>query len=127
MNAVTTLKSKLTILGFLLAILLPPAPVSAENPKSPTEREKIEYLLGRIENSGIRFERNGTEYDGKKAREHLEFKLNWAGSRIKTAEQFIRRLATESSESGKPYHVILPDGRRIESAVWLRTQLANLR
>jgi hypothetical protein len=91
-----------------------------------TEKEKIEFLLEQVEKSGIVFIRNGEKHKAKEARAHMERKLNYAGNKIRTADQFIQYLGTKSSMTGKPYYVILPDGTQLESAKWLREQLKKV-
>lgn len=109
---------------FLMTLLLVLVPPLAAAPLS--EKQKIDHLLRTIEQAGIRFIRNGIEYDGKKARQHMELKLGKAGGRIKTADQFITYLATKSSMTGRPYYVVLADGRKLPSATWLRGVLKEL-
>ena len=72
------------------------------------------------------FIRNGTEYDAAKAAEHLHRKLDYAGKRIKTAQDFIDQLASASSMTGKPYRIRFKDGHSVESAVYFREQLRKL-
>lgn len=91
-----------------------------------TEFEKINKLLNLIEASKIVFIRNGNEYSGKEAKEHLEMKLRYAGNRIKTAEQFIVYLASKSSFSGKAYYVKFENGKKIKSEIWLRNHLKKI-
>src|SRR5436190_22382507 len=85
----------------------PAAPRGNSAPAHPapahlTEAAKIQALISSVEQlKGAVFIRNGTEYDGAKAAEHLRRKLGYAGSKVKTAEQFIDLLATGSSMSGK--------------------------
>jgi len=70
-----------------------------------SESEEINYLLTHLENSGCIFIRNGDDHDAKDAREHLEMKYNYAKRRIKTAEDFIDKIASKSSLSRKIYKV----------------------
>jgi hypothetical protein len=92
-----------------------------------TEQQKIDALIGSVEHlPGAVFIRNGTEYDGAKAAAHLRTKLGYAGKRITTAEQFIDKLATASSMTGKPYLIRFADGHTVESAVFFRDQLKRL-
>lgn len=91
-----------------------------------TEREKIDYLLKQVEDSGLIFIRNGSEYPSKKAAEHLRGKLDYAGDRIKTARQFIDILASKSSRSGKPYYIKQKDGTLVPSGQWLTRALEEL-
>src|SRR4249919_3516937 len=78
---------------------MPPPPATPRAgtsvPSHMTEAAKIQALISSIEQlKGAVFIRNGTEYDGAKAAAHLRKKLDYAGSRVKTAEQFIDVLAT---------------------------------
>ena len=92
-----------------------------------TEAAKIQSLIASIEQlQGAVFIRNGSEYDGAKAAAHLRRKLDYAGSKVKTAEQFIDLLATGSSMTGKPYKIRFADGHSVESAVYFREQLRRL-
>jgi hypothetical protein len=48
-----------------------------------------------------------------------------AGSRVKTAEDFIRYCGSESAVSGRPYEIRFPDGRVVRSADFLRQKLID--
>ena len=80
-----------------------PAPVEI-NPVSMTENQKIERILAILMESDAIFIRNNVKYDGKAAVSHLRTKWSAAGSRVKTANDFIDALASKSSSSGKPYN-----------------------
>jgi hypothetical protein len=95
-------------------------------PAALSEQEKIQYLLNRVETSGLIFIRNGSEYSSRDARKHLELKLSKAGSAIRTANQFIAHIATGSSWTGAPYYIRLRDGSMVKSADWLRKILDEL-
>ncbi|HOT45406.1 MAG TPA: DUF5329 domain-containing protein [Spirochaetota bacterium] len=105
----------------VMAVLLSVARASAMS-----EQEKIQALLGRIEQSGLIFVRNGSAYSPTEARKHLELKLSKAGSAITTAEQFITHIASGSSWTGTPYYIRLRDGTLVKSSDWLRKNLAEL-
>ena len=102
-----------------------PSTADAESP-SMTLAQQIEHLIDFIRDSPCAFIRNGTEYDGGKAAAHLRRKLDYAGKKIQTAEQFIDKLATGSSMTGKAYKIRFADGRTVESAVYFREQLRKL-
>ena len=88
------------------------------------EKKKIEFLLSSIENiKGAKFIRNGTEHDGKEAAEHLRMKLQKAGGKVQTAEDFIRLCASKSSISGKPYMIKSSDGGTKNSEQYFRDKL----
>lgn len=89
------------------------------------EREKIIYLLDEIEHSPFIFVRNGSEFSGAQARTHIQEKWDYAGNRIRTAEDFIRLVASESTLTGTPYYVRLKKGKQIEAASWLRARLED--
>lgn len=90
------------------------------------EARKIEYLIAAIETlPNARFIRNGTSYDAKTAAEHLRTKLKVAGSRVATAEDFIRLCASDSSVSGSAYQIRFADGRTLTSESYLRQKLAE--
>ena len=100
-------------------------PVSAS---SRTPAAEIDALIDRVAKAkGVIFIRNGTEHTAAQAAEHLQRKRKAAGKRIATPEQFIDKLGTRSSMTGKAYRVRLPDGKEIDSAVWLIGSLRDIR
>jgi hypothetical protein len=99
-----------------------PAPAA---PDAKAARE-IDHLLAFVASSSCRFVRGGTEYDGRKAREHLERKLDYARSKLSTADQFVDNLATGSSMTGEAYKVRC-GARELTSQAWLRTELDAFR
>jgi len=91
---------------------------------TPLENQKIQYLISTIESlPNAQFIRNGTTYDAKSAADHLRLKLRGAGSRVATAEDFIRVCASVSSVSGSPYQIRFADGVTITSEAFLRQKL----
>lgn|SRR5665648_186105 len=89
-----------------------------------TEKEKIGFLISSIENmKGAKFIRNGTEHDGKEAADHLRMKLQTAGGKVQTADDFIRLCASKSFISGKPYKIRLSDGTTENSEQYFRGKL----
>ncbi len=87
---------------------------------------EVEHLLQYVEQSGCIFERNGSEHDAREARKHIERKYDYLKSRLQTTEQFIRYAASESSITGRKYHVIC-NGKRMLSSEWLNTELKRYR
>jgi hypothetical protein len=83
----------------------------------------ITYLLGSMESSGCRFIRNGKEYEGKAAAAHLRTKLERAGDRVKTVDDFIDGIASRSSTTGEQYQVKKPDGKTVAASAWFRETL----
>ncbi len=92
---------------------------------APSEQAKIAYLLDAVASSDVVFIRNGSEYTGTQARDHLKVKLDAAGGSILTAEDFITYIASASSVTGSPYRVRMKDGTQLEAEQWLRAALAR--
>lgn len=89
------------------------------------EQRKIEYLINSIADlHDARFIRNGSEYDSKRAADHLRVKLQYARGRVNTAEDFITYCATGSSVTGGAYQIQFADGRIVATAAFLRERLA---
>ncbi len=104
------------LIALIFAFLLPP--VAAANTASELE---IQHLLQQIEQAPCLFIRNGKEYDGEAARDHIERKYRYILNRghTPTAEQFIEFAATKSSFSGRAYQIQCPDQAPVPSAEWL--------
>ena len=97
----------------------------AQSP-APTQAQRIDYLIAAIESMGTaQFIRNGAAYDAKAAANHLRLKRRMAGSSCQSAEDFIRYCASQSSTSGKPYEIRLPDGTVLTAAAFLQGKLAE--
>ncbi len=107
--------SVLAVLVFLPAILFA---------REAREEARIEFLIHGVESStGIKFIRNGSEYDGAAAAKHLRMKVNYGGSRIKTAEEFVKYCASESSLTHRKYSIRLADGTTMDAATYFTEQL----
>ena len=116
----------LTVSGLLLGLLVLPA-ARAEPPI--VAQIEINYLLAYVEGSGCAFYRNGSWYDAKRAESHLRDKYVYLAARnlIDIAEDFIRKGATESSLSGRPYEVRCGGGEAVVSSHWLSNELERYR
>ena len=95
-------------------------------PPAALEERKIDYLIASIENlQNAQFIRNGDAYEARAAADHLRLKRRGAGSRVATADDFIRMCASVSSMSGIPYQIRFSDGSVVSSETFLRQQLAD--
>ena len=93
---------------------------------SPEEMARIDHLCEAVARSkGMYFVRNGKAYSPDDAATFLREKLKAMGVEVTTAEEFIDKIATKSSMSGKPYSVRFADGREMPSADFLRAELAR--
>jgi hypothetical protein len=92
-----------------------------------SEAAKIQYLIASVETlEGAKFIRNGHEYDARAASDHLRLKLQIAGKKVKTAEDFIKFCASKSSMTGEPYLMRFADGTTVKSEVYFRDKLKTL-
>lgn len=99
----------------------------AATPSPLSESDKIDALIRSVETrTDLTFLRNDTAYSAREAGRHLRTKLIFAGSRVKTADDFIDHIAAGSSMSGKPYLVRFLDGRLVTSAEFLRQELKRI-
>ncbi len=89
--------------------------------------EEIDTLIAEVGDSDCVFIRNGKEHDAKAASEHLQMKRQRGRRHYDTTEQFIDRLASRSSWSGKEYRIRCEDGTSTSANAWLSTKLATLR
>jgi hypothetical protein len=91
-----------------------------------SEEQKIEKLIAYIENSNAKFIRNGSEYIAKEAAEHIRMKRRKAGSKIKTAKDFIDHIASKSYMSGEPYQMKFSSGSMINTRDILYRELKKI-
>ena len=114
---------RITFITIFLITLLAWAPqaVSAE------PSAEIEYLLHAIGQSNCVFTRNGKDHSATEAEDHLRMKYSRTKSRIKTAEAFIDRLASESSWTGKSYTMRCTNNQPESSQQWLYRALEQYR
>jgi len=90
-------------------------------------QEEIDYLLDTVGHSGCTFVRNGTEHSASEAEAHLRLKYRKGAKYAKTADDFIARLATQSSWTRQAYVIACPDVPREPSGAWLSKRLADYR
>ena len=111
-------------LTWVFLLMAPMLALAAANKQS----SDIDALIARVaQTKDVVFIRNGSEHTAAEAAAHLHRKLAAAHGRITTAEQFIDVLATRSSWTGIAYRVRFADGHEVESAVWLRQLLREIR
>lgn len=112
-------RSSFATLGAILCLL--PMVVFGRDAR---EQARIDFLLQQVESSqGVKFIRNGLEYGGADAAAHLRRKLDFGGERLKTAEDFVKYCASESSITHQKYKIRLPDGTTVDAASYFAQQL----
>lgn len=118
----TTSRNVLYAIVFVCGLVLPFGLLAND---SLVEAE-INALLEVVAKSGCDFQRNGSLHASPDAAEHLALKYSRGRRYVETTENFIDRLATKSSWSGRSYAVIC-DGVETASGPWLHAQLLELR
>jgi hypothetical protein len=119
--------TKRLLTASLLFLLFAPAlPLQAQD-MPPAEKQKIEFLIKHLEDlKDASFVRNGSDYDSKTAAKFLRGKWNREGKQIKTAVDFIDKVANVSSTSGKPYLIRFKHGREVKCGEYLKNELEKL-
>ena len=94
---------------------------------APHEQSRIDKLIRFVEaQKGMKFVRNGTEYECSDAAKFLRGKLESMGKEVTTAREFVERVASKSSMSGLPYHVKFADGKTMLASQFLGDELKRL-
>jgi len=107
----------------MFAAIQPPAAQSGPT----TERQKIEALIEQLGNlKDAKFVRNGSTYEPATAIRFLRRKWEANDAKVKTARDFIDKIASVSSSSGKPYLIRFKDGREINSREYLNSALDKI-
>ncbi len=88
---------------------------------------EIDYLLATVAESGCVFIRNGKEYSGDDARDHLALKRRRGKQYYDSADEFIERIASSSSWSGKPYQIRCSDEPQQPAGDWFKKVLVEYR
>lgn len=122
MSATLIRKFQIAI-SLVLVLALPGGAVAGDEDRTETE---IQYLLDFVAGSQCTFIRNGSAHDPVDAADHLRLKYKRGKKYVNNAGQFIDRLASESSWSGKPYTVDC-DGKTEPTRDWLGRALADYR
>ena len=89
--------------------------------------DEIAYLIDFVRHSSCTFIRNGSEYSGSQAADHVQEKYDYYKDQIKSVEEFIERAASKSVLSGQPYQVRCADGKTVPAADWIRAEDAAYR
>lgn len=121
-------QSLLTGLSAALLLLLLLQPVaSASDEEHSIQETEINHLLTMVGSSGCLFIRNGTEHEPADAESHLRMKYRNGRRYVSDAEDFINRIASKSSWTGRPYQVKCPGEPAKDSGPWLTAELNQFR
>jgi hypothetical protein len=116
-------------LGVLLLLVWMAHAAGGEASALPdSERRLIEALITSVEQlRDARFIRNGKDYSAPDAARFLRTKWESREAEVRSAQDFIEKVATRSSTTGRPYLIRHADGREQPSAELLRARLSELR
>lgn len=95
--------------------------------QAKSEKEIINDLLHYLEVSDVIFFKNSIPYSSKEGRSLLESNFTFSGNTIKTAEEFIDRIASKSAQTGQVYYVKLENGEKFTLKEWFSEKLENIR
>jgi hypothetical protein len=116
------------VLAATLAVVMAAAmqPVAQAAPAAPEQR-RIDILLDAVAaDRESRFVRAGVEYTGADAARFLRAKLQAQGDGVRTAEDFVERIASRSSTTGRPYRVCRSAGGCVDAGEHLRALLLRV-
>lgn len=100
--------------------------VLAQTASGP-DKQKIEVLIGRVGGlKDAKFIRNGSTYDVSSAVRFLRGKWQANDAAVKTAQDFIDKVASFSATSSKPYLIRFNDGKEISSRDFLLAELKKI-
>lgn len=113
------------IILFLIA-LAAPYPARAQTLPA-AENQKIEALIKHVGDlKDAKFVRNGSTYEPATAVKFLRGKWDANKNDVKSARDFIDKVASMSGTSGKPYLIRFKDGSEIHSREFLLTALKKI-
>ena len=104
----------------LLVLLL--SSIAAHADKSSMQIE-IDFLLDTVVSSDCVFTRNGKEYDAQAARDHLQMKRKRGQRYYDDTENFIEKIASQSSWSGEDYLIRCGDEPQQTAKEWFTALL----
>ena len=114
------LLARFVVLGSMAGVQVLAAP-------TPQEQAHIDKLIRHVElQKGLVFIRNGSEYTSEQAAKFLRGKMEAMGKEVSGARDFIERIATRASMSGKPYQIRLADGTLMPAGHYLNEQLKRI-
>lgn len=98
---------RIVVAALLLAVAIAAGAPARAAPEA-AEQRRIDALIAHVEHlDGATFIRNGREYGPGTAATFMRRKLKQREDEVRTALDFIEKVASVSSTSGKPYEIRL--------------------
>src|SRR5262245_6240041 len=114
-------------LVLLLVIIFAAPPALRAQTLPAVEKQKIEALIKQVGDlKDAKFVRNGSTYEPATAVKFLRGKWDANKNEVKSARDFIDKVATMSGTSGKPYLIRFKDGKEIQSREFLLAELKKI-
>ncbi|MDZ7642923.1 MAG: DUF5329 domain-containing protein [Woeseiaceae bacterium] len=114
-------------LPVILAVVLASGPARMARADPASMDAEIDFLLAAVGDSDCVFIRNGREHPAADARDHLEMKRRRGKRYFDTTEEFIERIASRSSLSGREYRIRCPGQPETSAERWFRERLDAFR
>lgn len=112
------------VFSFVVLLLISSSAIWADEQAVTVE---VGYLIDSVSQSGCNFVRNGKEHTASEAADHLQMKARKGKRYYDTTEEFIERIASKSSWSGKPYLIQCADTPAVTAGDWFTRVLAEYR
>lgn len=104
----------------LLSVMIPSVSMAV------TMEDEVAYLLAALDSVECTFVRNDVSYSNREFHQHLQSKASRNTELIRSAEDFIEKIATRSAVTSVPY-VALCDGELKITKVWFTQLLESYR
>jgi hypothetical protein len=119
--------SSLYARGAFAVVALLSIAISSAWAEEQTVAVEVNYLINAVSESGCNFVRNGKEHTSSEAVDHLQMKARRGKRYYDTADEFIDRIASKSSWSGKPYQIQCDGQPAVTAAKWFTRVLTEYR
>ncbi len=93
----------------------------------PNMDSEIDFLLDTVVSSDCVFIRNGSEHEAEAARDHLQMKRERGKRYYSNAEEFVEKIASKSSWTGKDYLIQCGNEPQQKARVWFMSMLNRFR
>ena len=121
-----TVRNLTNLIFWLFLLVGSPSFLHAQNLPA-AEKQKIEVLIKVVGDlKDARFIRNGSTYEVPSAVRFLRGKWDANAAEVKSARDFVDKVASMSGTSGKPYLIRFKDGRETKSRDFLLAELQKL-
>jgi len=115
-----------SVISILFAAVMMLGNATAQADASNMDAE-IDFLLDTVVTSNCVFIRNGSEYKSEAARDHLQMKRERGKRYFDNAEEFIEKIASQSSWTGKDYFIQCGDEPTQTANSWFTALLQKYR